>query len=131
MMGASKNFEIGLLDLIHSLRPTPLPHLWAFSMAPATDKRKQKRPHSSLSEPKPKKARFDTAEKRSADKGKKRSQPVTLPLKNETDTSSDEAEEHEELEVGDAEDEMDVEGPSQTPKDPNGTPAICMGRCAY
>ena len=100
------------------------------TMAAVADKKKQKRTNAqaALSEPKAKKARLESAPTKAkssagaaaADKGKKRSQPVTLPLKNESDTSSDEGSEPERDDV----DEMDVddaeEEPSQAAKDPNG-----------
>lgn len=97
-------------------------------MAAMAEKRKQKRTAATISEPKTKKVRLESAAgatKSSADKGKKRSQPVTLPLKNESSTSSDEGSEHEFEEGGDVEDEAGDEGLSQPAKDPNGTPSHC------
>ena len=95
-------------------------------MAAVADKKKQKRTNAqaALSEPKAKKARFESAAgttKSSADKGKKRSQPVTLPLKEDNDNSSDEGSELEYDEAEESEGGVGEDGPSQAPKDPNGT----------
>jgi pumilio homology domain family member 6 len=91
-------------------------------MAAIAEKRKQKRTdaQASLAEPKAKKARLDSAlgaTKSSTDKGKKRSQPVTLPVKDDSDTSSDEGSEPE---LDEADEEVGDEELSQTSKDPNG-----------
>lgn len=92
-------------------------------MAAVAEKRKQKRSAAALSEPKAKKARFEETKSVPAatDKGKKRSRPVTLPLKEESEASSDEGSEQEQ-EHDEVDEEMDVdaEGPSKPAKDPNG-----------
>lgn len=84
-------------------------------MAPVVEKRGKKRSAAAEAGPKSKKVQLDK-QGPAADKGKKRSRPVTLPVKEVSDDSSDEMseEEQEEDEAVEA-----VGEPSQV-KDPNG-----------
>ncbi len=65
---------------------------------------------------KSKKQRVENADKTSTSAGKKRSQPVTLPVKDASDTSSDEDGDELETEEQDVEEEQQ----RQSAKDPNG-----------
>ena len=89
---------------------------------PSTTKVHQKRPASSHAGPKPKKIHLENDNS----KVKKRSQPVTAPLKYENDEEGEDEEGDEDeflgLEEGDQPDEKMVvdDHPPAAPKDPNG-----------
>lgn len=97
---------------------------------PASTKTSQKRPAPSQAGPKAKKAHIEkNGYITPADKGKKRSQPVTAPLKDDISGSSeeegeDEPQEFQGEEDGDdelVEDESEEQITSAISRDPNGT----------
>ena len=90
-------------------------------MAPSADKRSKKRRASSQAGPKGKKVQLD-ASVPTVDKGKKRSQPVTQPVREDVDSEEEEEEAAEEdLDEGDLDEAVEDAGESSQMKDPNGT----------
>ena len=59
-------------------------------MAPGVDKRGKKRPAPSEAGPKAKKVQLDKPASAASDKGKKRSRPITQPVVEDSDLSSEE-----------------------------------------
>ena len=89
-----------------------------YSMAAANSKTTKKRSAASQAGPKPKKIHLDKSEKSVVDnesKKVKRGRPVTLPRRDEHESSSDEGEESDSLD-----DEQDMQVDSPPVKDPNG-----------